>query len=191
MKIFIFKNVIYLLINLICASFFCVSLVSFFSNEHQYTPFVKTNILKKYLQYIGICKSIERYALIHNFNPKSKLEKNYFLKHIAGNSYIIYKTKNEGILWGDYRYSLLSNGKPTTKIIFKKIFNTLKVSIPGALLSYIAAIALIIIWKLYIKNNLINNFLEYLMLLLHSMPRNLTVFLILSLIYYLNLNPKI
>nr|WP_267917136.1 ABC transporter permease [Borreliella garinii] len=190
MKIFIFKNVIYLLINLICASFFCVSLVSFFSNEHQYTPFVKTNILKKYLQYIGICKSIERYALIHNFNPKSKLEKNYFLKHIAGNSYIIYKTKNKGILWGDYRYSLLSNGKPTTKIIFKKIFNTLKVSIPGALLSYIAAIALIIIWKLYIKNNLINNFLEYLMLLLHSMPRNLTVFLILSLIYYLNLNPK-
>ncbi len=170
--------------------FFCVSLVNFFSNEQQYTPFVKTNILKGYLQYIGIYKSIESYTLVHDFNPKSKLEKNCFLKHIAGNSYIIYKTKNEGILWGDYRYSLLSKGQPTIKIIFKKLFNTLKISIPGAILSYIAAIVLIIIWKIYIKNNLINNLLEYLMLLLHSMPRNLTVFLILSLIYYLNLNPK-
>ncbi|MBB6042728.1 ABC transporter permease subunit [Borreliella yangtzensis] len=190
MKIFILKNIIYLLINLICASFFCVSLVNFFSDEYQYTPFVKTNILKKYLQYIGIYKSIERYTLIHNFNSKSKLKKNCFLKHVAGNSYIIYETKNVGILWGDYRYSLLSKGTPTTKIIFQKLFNTLKISIPGALLSYIAAIALIVIWKIYIKNNLINNFLEYLMLLLHSMPRNLTVFLILSLIYYFNLNPK-
>ncbi len=190
MKIFILKNTIYLLINLICASFFCVSLVNLFSNEQQYTPFVKTNVIKNYLQYIGVYKSIERYALIHDFNPKSKLEKDCFLKHIAGNSYIIYKTKNEGMLWGDHRYSLLSKGKPTTKIIFQKIFNTLKISIPGALLSYIAAIILIIIWKIYIKNNLINNILEYLMLLLHSMPRNLTVFLILSLIYYLNLNPK-
>ncbi|OJH14854.1 peptide ABC transporter permease, partial [Borreliella bissettiae] len=61
MKIFILKNTIYLLINLIFASFFCVSLVNFFSNEHQYNPFVKTNILKNYLQYIGIYKSIERY----------------------------------------------------------------------------------------------------------------------------------
>ncbi|AJA90526.1 peptide ABC transporter permease [Borreliella chilensis] len=190
MIIFISKNTIYLIINLICASFFCASLVDFFSNENQYTPFVKTNILKRYLKYIGICKSIKRYILIHDFNSKAKLKKNCFLKHIAGNSYIIYETKNEGILWGDYRYSLLSKGKPTIKIIFKKIFNTLKVSIPGALLSYIAAILLIIIWKIYIKNNLINNLLEYLMLLLHSMPRNLTVFLILSLIYYLNLNPK-
>ncbi len=134
------------------------------------------------MQYIGIYKSIESYTLVHDFNPKSKLEKNCFLKHIAGNSYIIYKTKNEGILWGDYRYSLLSKGQPTIKIIFKKLFNTLKISIPGAIISYIAAIVLIIIWKIYIKNNLINNFLEYLMLLLHSMPRNLTVFLILSLI---------
>ncbi|WNY67075.1 ABC transporter permease [Borreliella lusitaniae] len=191
MKIFFLKNIVYLLINLICASFFCVSLVNFFSNEQHHTPFIKTNILKNYLQYIGIYKSIERYTLIHDFNPKStKLGKNCFLKHIAGNSYIIYKTKNQGILWGDYRYSLLSKGKPTTKIIFNKLFNTLKISIPGALLSYIIAIVFIIIWKIYIKNNLLNNFLEYLMILLHSMPRNLTVFLILSLIYYLNLNPK-
>lgn len=93
----------------------------FFSNEQQYTPFVKTNILKGYLQYIGIYKSIESYTLVHDFNPKSKLEKNCFLKHIAGNSYIIYKTKNEGILWGDYRYSLLSKGQPTIKIILKII----------------------------------------------------------------------
>ncbi|WP_421622534.1 ABC transporter permease [Borrelia sp. MN22-0132] len=179
-----------MLLNAIISTFFCISLLNIFSNNNSNIPFIQKNIFKDYLEYIGILKSIESYKLIYDFDPNIPLSKSHFVKHIASNLYIVYETKYKGIIWGTPHNSPLTNGKSPMRTIFSKMKNTLKISIPGIVLSYVIAIFFIIIWTLFIKNKILNNILEYIMLFLHSLPRNLTVILIVSLLYYLKVNPK-
>ncbi|AHH14244.1 ABC transporter permease [Borrelia hermsii] len=179
-----------MLINAIISTFFCISLINIFSNDNSNIPFIQKNIFKDYLEYIGILKSIESYKLIYDFDPNIPLDNDHFAKHIAGSLYIVYKTKYKGLIWGTPYNSPLTKGKSPMSVIFSKMKNTLKISIPGAVLSYAVAILFILIWTLFVKNKILNNILEYIMLFLHSLPRNLTVILITSLLYYLKINPK-
>ena len=91
-----------------------------FSNNNPNIPFIQKNVFKEYLEYIGILKSIESYKLVYDFDPNTPLSKNYFTKHIAGNSYIVYKIKYKGTNMGN-AYSPLTKGNPTMKVIFNKI----------------------------------------------------------------------
>ncbi|BCR18023.1 ABC transporter permease [Borrelia miyamotoi] len=161
-----------------------------FSDINFNIPFMQKNIFRDYLEYIGILKSIESYELTYDFNSNKPLSKDHFAKHIAGNLYIVYKTKYKGLIWGTTYNSPLIKGKSPMSVIFSKIKNTLKISIPGLILSYLIAIFFILIWTLFVKNKMLNNILEYMMLFLHSLPINLTVILITSLLYYLKTNPK-
>ncbi|AHE63055.1 ABC transporter permease [Borrelia parkeri] len=180
-----------MLLNAIISTFFCISLLNIFSNNNNSNiPFIQKNIFKDYLEYIGILKSIESYKLIYDFDPNIPLSKDHFVKHIVNNLYIVYETKYKGVIWGKPHNSPLTNGKSSMSTIFSKMKNTLKISIPGIVLSYVISIFFIIIWTLFIKNKILNNILEYIMLFLHSLPRNLTVILIVSLLYYLKVNPK-
>ncbi|QMU99493.1 ABC transporter permease subunit [Borrelia sp. A-FGy1] len=178
------------LINIIISTFFCVSLLNIFSNNNYNIPFIRKNIFKEYLEYIGLLKSIESYKIVYDLDANIPLSKNYFAKHIAGNSYIVYKIKYKGLIWGTPSYSPLTKGKSTIKVIFNKIKNTLKISIPGIVFSYLISISFIIAWTLSVKNKSIDNILDYIMLFLNSLPRNLTVILLISSLYYLNINPK-
>ncbi|WP_199911328.1 ABC transporter permease subunit [Candidatus Borreliella tachyglossi] len=190
MATFILKNIFFMFINAIISIFLCILLLNTFSDNNSNIPFIQKNVFRKYLEYIGILKSIESYKLVHDFDPNVPLSKDYFAKHIAGSSYIVYKTKYKGLIWGTPYYSPLTEGKSTMTVIFSKIKNTLKISIPGVMLSYIIAILFIVIWTLLVKNKFLNNALEHILLFLHSLPRNLTVILIISLLYYLSINPK-
>lgn len=177
-------------INVIISTFFCISILNAFSNNRPNIPFIKTNIFKDYLEYIGLIKSIESYKLIYDFDPNTPLSKDYFAKHISGSLYIVYKTQYQGIIWNTTYNTPLIKGKSPISVIFSKIKNTLTISIPGLILSYLIAIFFIIIWTFFVKNKILNNILEYIMLFLHSLPRNLIIMLVITILYYLNINQK-
>ncbi|BCR22156.1 ABC transporter permease [Borrelia sp. HM] len=180
-----------MLINAILSTFLCISLLNMFSdNKHSNIPFIQKNIFRDYLEYIGIIKSIESYRLAYDFDPNKPLSKNHFAKHIAGSLYIVYQTKYKGLIWGTPYNSALIKGESPISVIFSKMKNTLKISIPGIILSYTTAILFIFVWTLFVKNKILNNILEYTLLFLHSIPRNLTIIIITSLLYYLKTNPK-
>ncbi|UPA16590.1 ABC transporter permease [Borrelia coriaceae] len=161
-----------------------------FADNKPNIPLIKKNILREYLEYVGILKSIKSYKLIYDLDTNIPLSKDHFAKHIAGSIYIVYKTEYRGLIWGTSYNSPLTKGKYSIKVIFNKMKNTLKISIPGIVLSYIMAILLIIIWTLFVRNTTLNNILDYIMLFLHSIPRNLTVILMVALLSYLKINPK-
>ncbi|AHH08715.1 ABC transporter permease [Borrelia anserina] len=179
-----------MMLNAIISTFFCISLLNMFSNSNAHIPFIQKNIFRDYLEYIGILKSIESYKLVYDFDPNIPLNKDHFAKHISGSLYIVYKTKYKGLIWGTPHDSPLTKGKSTMSVIFSKMKNTLTISIPGIILSYTMAIFCIIIWTLFIKNKILNNTLEYIMLFLYSLPRNLIVILTIALLHYLKINPK-
>ncbi|WP_038363694.1 ABC transporter permease subunit [Borrelia persica] len=179
-----------MLINAIISTFLCITIFNAFSNNHSNIPFTKKNIFKDYLEYIGIVKSIESYKLIYDFNPNTPLDKDYFAKHISGSLYIVYKTKYKGLIWGTTYNTPLIKDKSPISVIFSKIKNTLTISIPGFITSYLIAIFFIIIWTFFVKNEILNNILEYIMLFLHSLPRNLIVILVITLLYYLKIDQK-
>ncbi|UGQ16564.1 ABC transporter permease [Borrelia sp. RT5S] len=190
MATFILKSIFLTTINIIISTFFCISLLSTFSNNGSSVPFIQKNVFKEYLEYIGLLKSIVSYRVVYDFDPNTPLDKGYFAKHIAGSSYMVYKTKYKGLMWGMPHYSPLTKGKPTMNVIFNKIKNTLKMSIPGIVFAYIIAVSFVITWTLIVKNDSLNNALDYTMLFLNSLPRSLIIMLIVSSLYYLNMNPK-
>ncbi|WKC58444.1 ABC transporter permease [Borrelia sp. P9F1] len=190
MAAFILKNVLLTAINIVVSTFFCMSLLNMFSSNSSGVPFVQKNVFKEYLEYVGLLKSIVSYKVVYDFDPNLALDKSCFAKQIAGNSYMVYKTKYKGLIWGEPRYSPLTKGSPTINVIFSKIKNTLKLSIPGITFAYIIAVSFVIAWTLVVKNNSLNNVLDYIMLFLNSLPRNLVIMLIISTLYYFNMDPK-
>ncbi|UER68043.1 ABC transporter permease [Borrelia sp. BU AG58] len=191
MASFILKNILLTIVNIAMSTFFCVSLLAAFSNnDSPSVPFVEKNAFREYLEYIGFLESIVSYKVVHDFDSNIPLGRNCFAKHIAGNSYIVYRTKYRGLIWGTPHYSPLTKGKSTIRVILSKIKNTLRISIPGIVFAYVISISFVIACTLLVKNDGLNNALDYIMLFLNSIPRNLVIMLLVSSLYYLNLDPK-